>query len=1172
MSNKGIEEIPEKKVNLLNMSERQALLYFQHGGGDEDGKTEKCNALLDYHQYFLYKKEQQQATIEKSKIAERNKLKKQSLKEFTQIKKNIYIDRKKYVFTDDEGYVCNCFPRKYTQSEAKRIIESGYEGKTEEELFGCGRSCINKMVYWECVEHQCPCGASCRNRKFQNHEYADVYPIKTEDRGYGLCAGTFLPKGTFVIQYIGEVYSIDSEYGQKKLNEYKNSTCTYLMSLSKNEVIDPTTKGNFARFINHSCEPNCETQKWHVLGEICVGIFTLRDIQPDEELTFNYGFNIAKTVYQKCLCGAPTCRGYLGIVQSEDPKKGITSVNCDACHQHCKSSDCILICESCKRIYHKKCAKKGKGNNRNFTCYHCLKKSLVKKQSVEAASKEKVVKIEEEPVYDENYEVGDEELGKIRKNLSQLINCGARLFWDYQLQNSILGTSNKLEIKITGTPTQIENVKKMIKQLKETKKEPNNDIYVSKLQVPKIFVRKIIGHQNRNLNSYKSKFNVDVEYDMSLITDEIFPLQESTFIQIKGKENNVRAVENDIKSYLYNLKVLTIFLMPTDYQYIRANICELKTKIDPADVRLRKREYKGERDLKHPFYYIPNNNKDIVIIGFDREVERGEKRIKEQILRQNSLLYNYSLTFLFSNYFGKQLNAFIMDNKNNIRDKKLYLDVVKPESPRKHLCIYVEGKWKDIIELKNTIWRELKDLNAPDYFSNINLRKHNVTGFEQYAFNQEHKLTSKSIKAYLIEQNPQIKNWDTISVDISNISKETPKQNSIEPSAQKGKAETPHIIKNFVTNSDKETRVNYLLSFEPGSYHTIFNQSQSDLANELFATFNDVYESYKESRNTSNVSAYTSSYNDVVSDNDVVMKEENKNESIKEEQQQQPQKVEKTDTTTQPAITNQSITVASTNPLTTLTQLMPVLSQKNAVIEEQPKPEQDNNGINNISYNFSNINHMNINININEHKSFLNNEQQTTPSLNYPHQIEPQKVTTPDTPSNPADTPKLLSHKSKRSKSRNSSHHSHTHHHYRPSNKNYYFDKHRDPPINQYPPYEPPSPHYSRSPSPTQKFAYSSYPGKPYYQSQNSYYNMSDGYNYKNYPNSYYKYNNNKRYYDDSRYNSRNKGYYSKSGYPRKYREHSLSRSKSRSNERRYTSYPKSNDKEEKGNDQNMLR
>ena len=40
---------------------------------------------------------------------------------------------------------------------------------------------------------------------------------------------------TFVIQYIGEVYSLDSKYGQKKLKEYKNKLCTYLMSLSKNE-------------------------------------------------------------------------------------------------------------------------------------------------------------------------------------------------------------------------------------------------------------------------------------------------------------------------------------------------------------------------------------------------------------------------------------------------------------------------------------------------------------------------------------------------------------------------------------------------------------------------------------------------------------------------------------------------------------------------------------------------------------------------------------------------------------------------------------------------------------------------------------------------------------------------------------------------------------------------
>ena len=56
----------------------------------------------------------------------------------------------------------------------------------------------------------------------------------------------------------------------------------------QDRLIDAGPRGNFARFINHSCEPNCFTEPWMVNQDIRVGIFAKKDIQPGEELTFNY--------------------------------------------------------------------------------------------------------------------------------------------------------------------------------------------------------------------------------------------------------------------------------------------------------------------------------------------------------------------------------------------------------------------------------------------------------------------------------------------------------------------------------------------------------------------------------------------------------------------------------------------------------------------------------------------------------------------------------------------------------------------------------------------------------------------------------------------------------------------------------------------------------------------
>jgi histone-lysine N-methyltransferase NSD2 len=73
-----------------------------------------------------------------------------------------------------------------------------------------------------------------------------------------------------------------------------------------------TTLQLFSRFMNHSCDPNCITQKWTVNGDTRVGLFTLRDVEPGTELTFNYQLECVGTTKKKCLCGAKNCSGKYG--------------------------------------------------------------------------------------------------------------------------------------------------------------------------------------------------------------------------------------------------------------------------------------------------------------------------------------------------------------------------------------------------------------------------------------------------------------------------------------------------------------------------------------------------------------------------------------------------------------------------------------------------------------------------------------------------------------------------------------------------------------------------------------------------------------------------------------------------------------------------------------------
>lgn len=129
-------------------------------------------------------------------------------------------------------------------------------------------------------------------------------------KGWGIRATARIPKGTFVVEYVGEV--LDAEELEDRAELYVNDKHFYFLTLDASECIDARKKGNWARFINHSCDPNCLTQKWMVNGEIRIGIFAMRDVLEGEELTFDYQFERFGSKKQKCLCGSANCCQWIG--------------------------------------------------------------------------------------------------------------------------------------------------------------------------------------------------------------------------------------------------------------------------------------------------------------------------------------------------------------------------------------------------------------------------------------------------------------------------------------------------------------------------------------------------------------------------------------------------------------------------------------------------------------------------------------------------------------------------------------------------------------------------------------------------------------------------------------------------------------------------------------------
>ena len=127
--------------------------------------------------------------------------------------------------------------------------------------------------------------------------------------GRGVFALRSLPKGTRLMEYLGERIT-HAEADRRYAREHENSPHTMLFAVNDKVVIDATRRGNSARYINHSCAPNCEA----VEEEGRIFIETLKKIGRGEELTYDYNLVLeerhtpAMKKMHECFCGARRCR------------------------------------------------------------------------------------------------------------------------------------------------------------------------------------------------------------------------------------------------------------------------------------------------------------------------------------------------------------------------------------------------------------------------------------------------------------------------------------------------------------------------------------------------------------------------------------------------------------------------------------------------------------------------------------------------------------------------------------------------------------------------------------------------------------------------------------------------------------------------------------------------
>ncbi len=162
---------------------------------------------------------------------------------------------------------------------------------------------MNRCTYVECTDNNCSAPETCSNRTLQNKKWPLIEVIQTEKRGFGLRVNEFVPQGSTIMEFIGEYMTKDIH------NEmHRPNTAIYAIDVGNGFVIDAARYGNYARYINHSCQPNTMAEKWNFDKTPTIRIVAMRDLQAYEEVSFDYRLSKMADLHFTCLCESRACR------------------------------------------------------------------------------------------------------------------------------------------------------------------------------------------------------------------------------------------------------------------------------------------------------------------------------------------------------------------------------------------------------------------------------------------------------------------------------------------------------------------------------------------------------------------------------------------------------------------------------------------------------------------------------------------------------------------------------------------------------------------------------------------------------------------------------------------------------------------------------------------------